>query len=348
MLCNAATAREIEQLVEALSFRYFVFARQWFVCFGSIHRLSTTDRISGILAVFAHSAMAFTDLFLETPDTNEAKRLSPLCRRLEPQLVAELTTRGQIDVAARFRAHVCFVATDQAFIGYAPVNNSSPWSMGIPRLKMPHGAPSRATLKLEEAWLVLVGDKLSTILRPGMRAVDLGAAPGGWTWALVQRRIFVTAVDNGALVPSLRDSEFVEYVRADGFKFRPQQQVAWLVCDIVAQPFRIAQLMVHWAREGWCRNALFNLKLPMKKRFEEVTRCLNEIRTNLDHEGVVYSLVCKQLYHDRDEVTCYLSLKNSNRTPRLDPRKNPGRRSESTPKNSRRQGIGLPTRKRRS
>jgi 23S rRNA (cytidine2498-2'-O)-methyltransferase len=220
--------------------------------------------------------------------------------------------------------------------------------MGIPRLKMPQGAPSRATLKLEEAWLVLVGKNLTSILRPGMRAVDLGAAPGGWTWALAQRRIYVIAVDNGALAPLLRRSEFVEYVRADGFRFRPQQQVAWLVCDIVAQPFRIAQLIAQWAREGWCRNALFNLKLPMKKRYAEVTRCLNEIRTSLDSEGIGYSLVCKQLYHDRDEVTCYLSLKDSKKSPRIDSRKSPGRRIESNTKQSLSKGAGSRPRKRRS
>lgn len=348
ILCTATSVNEIEQIVTALPFRYFMFARQWFVGIGSSHRLSTTDRISGILAVLARTPEAFTDLFLETPDTNEAKRLSPLCRRLEPQLHSELTRRGQIDVTARYRAHVCFTATDQAYIGYAPIDNSSPWSMGIPRLKMPQGAPSRATLKLEEAWLVLVGKNLTSILRPGMRAVDLGAAPGGWTWALAQRRIYVIAVDNGALTPLLRSSEFVEHVRADGFRFRPQQQVAWLVCDIVAQPFRIAQLIAQWAREGWCQNALFNLKLPMKKRYAEVTRCLDEIRTSLDSDGIGYSLVCKQLYHDRDEVTCYLSLKDSKKSQRMDPRKNPSRRIESTTKKPQRKGAGSRPRKRQS
>lgn len=348
ILCTAASANEIEVIVSALSFRYFVFARQWFVCFGSIHSLSTTDRISGILAVFARAPEAFTDLYLETPDTNEAKRLSPLCRRLEPQLHSELTQRGQINEAGRVRAHVCFTATDQAYIGYAPTDNSSPWPMGIPRLKMPRGAPSRATLKLEEAWLVLVGKNLTSLLRSGMHAVDLGAAPGGWTWALMQRRIFVTAVDNGALVPLLRNSEFVEHLRADGFTYRPQQQVAWLVCDIVAQPIRIAQLIAQWARDGWCQNAIFNLKLPMKKRYAEVTRCLDEIRTSLDREGMGYSLVCKQLYHDRDEVTCYLSLKNSKKLPRIDPRKSSGRQDDSTTKKLKRKGLDSRPRKRRS
>ena len=145
--------------------------------------------------------------------------------------------------------------------------------MGIPRLRMPGGAPSRSTLKLAEAIVTFLGDRESELLRPGMRAVDLGAAPGGWTWQLAYRGLRVTAIDNGPLKGAVRDDPLVTYLRADGLTYLPKRPVDWMTCDIVEQPARIAMLVARWIGEGHARHAIFNLKLPMKKRFEETMRC---------------------------------------------------------------------------
>jgi 23S rRNA (cytidine2498-2'-O)-methyltransferase len=74
----------------------------------------------------------------------------------------------------------------------------------------------------------------------------------------------------------------------------------------VEQPLRIAELAAHWLAQAWCARTVFNLKLPMKKRYQEVQRCLARIDDILREAGVAYMLSCKQLYHDREEVTVYL------------------------------------------
>jgi 23S rRNA (cytidine2498-2'-O)-methyltransferase len=114
----------------------------------------------------------------------------------------------------------------------------------------------------------------------------------------------VTAVDNAALAPALLDSGLVHHVRADGFRYTPRKPVDWMVCDMVEQPNRVARLAAQWLASGWCRQAIFNLKLPMKKRYEEVQRCLAIVHEAL--AGMNYLLRCKQLYHDREEVTVYV------------------------------------------
>jgi 23S rRNA (cytidine2498-2'-O)-methyltransferase len=184
--------------------------------------------------------------------------------------------------------------------------------MGIARLRMPSAAPSRSTLKLAEALLEFFDEReRSTLFAPGTTAVDLGASPGGWTWQLVQRHMRVVAVDNGAIDPALLDSGLVKHRRDDGFHFRPPEPVDWMVCDMVESPSRIARLAAQWVGEGWCGGAIFNLKLPMKKRWEEVERCRAIIDEALGGGG--YFLRMKHLSHDREEVTAYLARRAARR-----------------------------------
>jgi 23S rRNA (cytidine2498-2'-O)-methyltransferase len=182
---------------------------------------------------------------------------------------------------------------------------------------MPREAPSRSTLKLAEAIAVFLGDRERELMHEGQSAVDLGAAPGGWTWQLVARGLHATAVDNGALAPALARHPNVEHVRADGLAWRPRRPVDWLVCDMVEKPSRIAALVADWVATGAASRAIFNLKLPMKKRDDEVQRAAATIRDRLAASGVDATLALRQLYHDREEVTGYLARAHSSeRIPR--------------------------------
>ncbi|HSS06757.1 MAG TPA: 23S rRNA (cytidine(2498)-2'-O)-methyltransferase RlmM, partial [Rhodanobacteraceae bacterium] len=148
-----------------------------------------------------------------------------------------------------------------------------------------------------------LGERELELLHAGMRAVDLGAAPGGWTWQLAHRGLRVTAVDNGPLKGSVGDDPLVTHLRADGLAFLPKRPVDWMTCDIVEQPARIAMLVARWIGEGHARHAIFNLKLPMKKRYDEVQRCAAIIVEALDRSRVRHRFALRQLYHDREEVT---------------------------------------------
>ncbi|HET8707800.1 MAG TPA: 23S rRNA (cytidine(2498)-2'-O)-methyltransferase RlmM, partial [Pseudomonadales bacterium] len=166
----------------------------------------------------------------------------------------------------------------------------------------------RACMKLEEALATLLtpADQ-EKLLKPGMKVVDLGAAPGGWTWQMVRRNMFVTAIDNGPMNKELMSTGQVEHLRVDGFKFKPRKKVNWFLCDIVDKPSRVAQLVSEWVKNNYSDNYIFNLKLPMKKRVDEIEKCREKIVSTIP-AGKKYKLVIKQLYHDRQEVTCFLSL----------------------------------------
>lgn len=262
----------------------------------------------------ARAAAVFSELRLETPDTNDGKEQSRLCRAIEMPLAGALLERGGLaereddDAPSRLPAlHVLFADGAHVYAGASAPPWGSPWPMGIPRLRMPHAAPSRSTLKLAEALVTFLGEKELELLRAGMRAVDLGAAPGGWTWQLSHRGLRVTAVDNGALKGEVAKDPLVTHLRADGLSYVPRKPVDWMVCDIVMQPSRIAALVARWIGEGYARRTIFNLKLPMKKRYEEVQRCEAIIRDALLKARVRHTLALRQLYHDREEVTGYLA-----------------------------------------
>ena len=284
-----------------------LFARSLFTGSGP-HLLSSRDRIAPLIALTVGLGPPFQCVWLETGDTNEGKSLSGLCRRLAPLFEAELASRDMLvrDAAELPRLHVLLDTAERAWVGTSYASTGSAWPMGIARVAMPRDAPSRSTLKLAEAIVTFMDEhERERAFVPGMRAVDLGAAPGGWTWQLVQRGLSVVAVDNGPLQANIANDPRVEHLQVDGLTYRPRSVVDWMVCDMLLQPSRIAALVAGWLADGACRRTIFNLKLPMKKRYAEVQRCQAIIREALDQRRVRYTLRFRQLYHDREEITGY-------------------------------------------
>jgi 23S rRNA (cytidine2498-2'-O)-methyltransferase len=297
-----------EALSRALPWRELVFARQKLVLTDELRGLDPRDRIAPLLAALQRHAPAvpFGALLVEHPDSDTGKPLAALARSFGNALRPALRKAGLLapdDDPRRPRLHVLFVAGDHVLLGVGDPADSAPWPLGIPRLKQLAAAPSRSALKLEEALLTLLdADERALLLHAGMRAADLGAAPGGWTWVLTRHGLHVTAVDNGPLREHVLATGQVEHLRADGFQWQPPRPLDWMVCDMVEQPRRVADRMATWFREGWCRQAIFNLKLPMKKRWQETTLCLERFVQQADKPLTVRA---RQLYHDREEITVF-------------------------------------------
>ena len=150
---------------------------------------------------------------------------------------------------------------------------------------------------------LLTDEERAQWLKPGMSAVDLGAAPGGWSFILARRHIHVTAIDNGPLSDTVLATGLVRHLRADGFSWHPPQPVDWMACDMVEQPRRVAARMAEWFANDWCRRAIFNLKLPMKKRYAEVCANLDAFHAQCQAADVPVQTRARQLYHDREEIT---------------------------------------------
>ncbi|MCI0752253.1 SAM-dependent methyltransferase [Teichococcus vastitatis] len=119
------------------------------------------------------------------------------------------------------------------------------------------GPPSRAYLKLWEA--------LTRINRwpgPGEVSLDLGAAPGGWSWALAQLGGAVVAVDKAAMDPALAALPNLSIRTESAFGLEPEREapVDWLFSDIICYPARLLGLVRRWMAAGRARNFVCTIK----------------------------------------------------------------------------------------
>ena len=119
------------------------------------------------------------------------------------------------------------------------------------------GPPSRAYLKLWEALTRLGRHPL-----PGERCLDLGAAPGGWTWALAKLGAQVTAVDKAPLDPAVAAMPGVTMREESAFALDPRSEppVEWLFSDVICYPARLLALVRRWIEAGTARHLVCTVK----------------------------------------------------------------------------------------
>lgn len=229
-------------------------------------------------------------------DVNQA-----LAQGLESQTGAPLDVRAPRQVVSVVIGRPADVPTT-AWLGLSLVNdNLSDWAGGARRFRRQSDQISRAAFKLWEAREVF-----QLPLPAGGHALDLGAAPGGWTHALRQWGLSVVAVDPAALHPSLTADPNIQHHRTTAEAFvrhlAPTTHFAIITNDMHLDAPLSTRLMLTLARHldqaGW---GLVTLKLPRTGRPERLTaHCLSQLQT------VYPSVRARQLFHNRHEVTVAL------------------------------------------
>jgi 23S rRNA (cytidine2498-2'-O)-methyltransferase len=151
------------------------------------------------------------------------------------------------------------------------------------------GPPSRAYLKLWEAFT-----RLGVRPRAGELCLDLGAAPGGWTWVLAKLGARVIAVDKAALDPAVAAMPGVEWRHESAFALDPAHfhRIDWLCADIICYPPRLLTLVQRWLAAGNVRNFLCTLKFQSTTDHDTVARFLAIPGARLFHA-----------HHNRHELT---------------------------------------------
>lgn len=138
-------------------------------------------------------------------------------------------------------------------------NCLSSYPNGLVDLVQDHvNPPSRAYLKLCEA-LLLYG----TLPQRGERCLDLGAAPGGWTYVLDSLGCSITAIDRAPLDARLMHKPNIRYLKQDAFSFKPdteEQAWDWLFSDVICYPDKLLALVQAWLASGKVRHLIVTIK----------------------------------------------------------------------------------------
>jgi 23S rRNA (cytidine2498-2'-O)-methyltransferase len=244
-------------------------------------------------------------LHVWVPDADSSNPLAPSAASLRVELAAalarELGQRPREQLPAHLPqdvplAQVCLASEQLAYAGVLPLGRALSLAPGgRERMRVQADRPSRSARKLEEAlaWAGIAPGR-------GETCIDLGAAPGGWTWIARRRGARVIAVDPALLRPDVAADSGVRHLRASAFGYEPEQPVDWLLCDMAWRPLEVAALLARYARRHDARFLIANFKLPMKRKAEMVAR-LCEVLQSAGWQA----LRCRQLYHDRDEVTVF-------------------------------------------
>lgn len=173
---------------------------------------------------------------------------------------------------------------DGIFLGWHRSDRSrGPWPGGVPAAVIPPTAPSRAWAKIEEAiaWSGLVP-------APGQVAVELGSAPGGASYALLERGLHVHGVDPGAMSPLVLSyvgrggNRFVHHAKpaAEVDRRELPRRIDWLASDVNLAPMVALKYVERFVAlaHGGLRGAFITLKLNDDGVFQALPRLIDRVQ----------------------------------------------------------------------
>ncbi|HZC27963.1 MAG TPA: SAM-dependent methyltransferase [Actinopolymorphaceae bacterium] len=212
---------------------------------------------------------------------------------------------GRVDLVAPNQIVAVYLEGGRALLGVHP----PPFADQHRRRASRPTLVSRAEHKLAEAL-----DLFDIALPAGGRAIDLGAAPGGWTYFLAERGMTVYAVDPGELHPMVGAHPRVRHVRCraenldlaataggDGDPGGSGESVDLVVDDMNLDPADSALALCavgRWLRPGGY--AIMTIKLPSNRPWPGIATAHTLLADAYD------VVATRHLPHNRQEVTTVL------------------------------------------
>jgi len=191
-----------------------------------------------------------------------------------------------------------FLTKNKCYFGISPVKyNLSSWRGGMHHYKKGDNDISRARFKLMEAI-----ERFNIDMTSVKSALDLGAAPGGWTSVLLEYGTKVTSVETGDLDERLVDNRNVEFIKENASELKLKNRSFDIItCDMSWNPVNTVDMLLKFEdnlKSGGY--VVFTLKLM----HSNVWKTVREVEKKLtQHFKLING---KQLFHNRREVTLLL------------------------------------------
>lgn len=194
------------------------------------------------------------------------------------------------------------VYQNRAYMGISLLeDNVSDWTGGILFFSKNDSVICRAEFKIEEAFKVF-----DINITDNMRALDLGAAPGGWTHFLSEKGIHVDAVDPAGLDDRVTAGDIVTHYKMTAQEFTrlyPNNYYDIIVNDMKMDTNESIDIMCEMSKQlkdkGIC---ILTLKLPK----QNVQKRINIAKEVLLKRFRVVKI--RHLYYNRSEVTVYMRM----------------------------------------
>jgi 23S rRNA (cytidine2498-2'-O)-methyltransferase len=173
----------------------------------------------------------------------------------------------------------------------------SPFVGGRPEIVLPEGAPSRAFLKIEEAlaWSGLP-------VRNKDVALEIGSAPGGAAFALLERGLEVVGIDPAEMDARVRAARGFRHLRARSDAVSEAalpRTVHWILLDMNSEPDKaLAELeRIVKLRGEDLLGVILTLKLNQRAIADAIPDHLERVR------AMGFEVRARQLFHNRREYT---------------------------------------------
>lgn len=245
--------------------------------------ISATDLAAAVSAPGAlhFHALDFTPVSKENEFTRELSREAlaekyPDClRQMKEALSASDTGLEKLIDAAPWNGDAAvgdpilqaFAVSDkEVWLGWTRLRETE---FGFPggesHITAPAGAPSRAYLKFAEAATLIEKKFGKPIFKVDDRAIEIGAAPGGACFGLLERGLRVTGVDRGRMDPViLQNPKFSQVDSSIGdWMFPETVNAEWLLIDMNAEAriaIRECKPLTDYIKRG-LKGIFFTLKL---------------------------------------------------------------------------------------
>lgn len=179
--------------------------------------------------------------------------------------------------------------------------NLSSWSGGMIHYKKDESDISRAKFKLMEAISTFELD-LSNI----HTALDLGAAPGGWTSVLLEKHIAVTAVDTGDMDERLKKYKNYTNIKANASEIELSEKSFDLLTSDISWNAKNTAALVNRASR-FLKDGGYAI-VTVKLMSDKVRRTIKEVKEI--YQEIFDIKAAKQLFHNRDEITLLLKKRS--------------------------------------
>ncbi|MBN1470069.1 MAG: hypothetical protein JW924_15225 [Fusobacteriaceae bacterium] len=188
---------------------------------------------------------------------------------------------------------------DEIWLGIKKIkNNSWKFPFGNPNIILPEESPSRAYLKISEAFS-LVDFELK-----GQTVLELGSAPGGASYSMIQKGLKVYGVDNAEMADIFTSNSLFHHLKAPMQKIRDEnipRPCEVLVSDVNVMPSLIlAQLKRFMSLRPGIKHVFYTLEIGDKISIKEVLNHVNTFKKFGFKE-----IIATQLPSNKSEILLY-------------------------------------------